>query len=732
MPEIGNLRASLSANSAQFEADMQRARNAVRKNAKGMETAMDRVGKKFAAASSALNRFGGIAVAGAAAGAAAFVKQQIDVADKMGKLAQSTGTTSEYLSSMALVASQAGTTLEVVAKASNRLSMNMADMRRGVGESKEAFEDLGIVVADDAGVLRSTDDVMKDIADRFAGMEDGADKTALAMRLFGKAGAELIPMLNMGSAGISDLQAKAEEMGLVISTKTALEAAMLNDQLDILQKRALGAGRSIALDLVPWLNEAISTIAAAKEESGTLTAAWVGLGAIGDALYTSSTKEKLNDAREDIKEFTADIERYKSSWRMDVDQFFGVEEKALEILNSKLKEAQSEADKLSKQLQQEEAAEQSAMEAALEKQRKEAEERRKNTEAMRAQAEARLKEAKLTREQEAAEKARVREAEAALAAIDGQIKAIELQAATYGMTSDQIAIYTLKLAGANDEQLKAAELALADVSAKKAQADAVDELAKAQERLQDKGKSITESVRTPTEEYQAKIEELDELLLNDAISHETWARAANKAWKDTEGAARQSTDKMSTFMDQAARNMQDVMADGLFDFMQGELGDLEDSFKRTLDRMVANALAAELGEAIFGVDKKDAGRSGGWLDGIFGGAGGGSSNSGGSSGGGFLDGAFDLIGSFLPSFEGGGYTGGGSRSGGMDGKGGYLSLVHPNETVVDHSNGQSSGGGVSVSISVSGVRDEGGLRKTAAQIAQQSGLAAQRAMARNG
>lgn len=46
----------------------------------------------------------------------------------------------------------------------------------------------------------------------------------------------------------------------------------------------------------------------------------------------------------------------------------------------------------------------------------------------------------------------------------------------------------------------------------------------------------------------------------------------------------------------------------------------------------------------------------------------------------------------LKSFEGGGSTGSGSRSGGMDGKGGYLAMVHPNETVVDHSSGQSLGG----------------------------------------
>ena len=46
----------------------------------------------------------------------------------------------------------------------------------------------------------------------------------------------------------------------------------------------------------------------------------------------------------------------------------------------------------------------------------------------------------------------------------------------------------------------------------------------------------------------------------------------------------------------------------------------------------------------------------------------------------------------LPSAEGGGFTGTGSRSGGVDGKGGFLSILHPKETVIDHTKGKKAGG----------------------------------------
>ena len=43
------------------------------------------------------------------------------------------------------------------------------------------------------------------------------------------------------------------------------------------------------------------------------------------------------------------------------------------------------------------------------------------------------------------------------------------------------------------------------------------------------------------------------------------------------------------------------------------------------------------------------------------------------------------------SFDGGGYTGNGPRTGGLDGRGGFMAMLHPNETVVDHTRGNSGG-----------------------------------------
>ena len=53
----------------------------------------------------------------------------------------------------------------------------------------------------------------------------------------------------------------------------------------------------------------------------------------------------------------------------------------------------------------------------------------------------------------------------------------------------------------------------------------------------------------------------------------------------------------------------------------------------------------------------------------------------------------------IPSGDGGGFTGFGARAGGVDGKGGFPAILHPNETVIDHTKGQGMGATVNFNIS---------------------------------
>lgn len=88
-----------------------------------------------------------------------------------------------------------------------------------LGKSAATFGALGIAVKGANGKVRSTKDLLLDTAKAFEKMPDGADKTAYAMKLFGKSGADLLPFLNKGKKGVKELFDQSKALGTTMSDK---------------------------------------------------------------------------------------------------------------------------------------------------------------------------------------------------------------------------------------------------------------------------------------------------------------------------------------------------------------------------------------------------------------------------------------------------------------------------------------------------------------------------------
>ena len=195
----------------------------------------------------------GLAFAAVATASAAMVRSSINAADQMGKLAQKAGVSVESLSSLAYVADLSGSNTEALTSSLVKLTKNLSDANQGIGESKKGFDALGISVKNSDGTLKSADTALIEIADKFASFADGAEKTALAVNLFGKSGADLIPFLNTGAAGIKQLQQEADRLGITLSGQTSQAAAQFNDNLTRLQAVSRGLFNRIAAELLPSL-----------------------------------------------------------------------------------------------------------------------------------------------------------------------------------------------------------------------------------------------------------------------------------------------------------------------------------------------------------------------------------------------------------------------------------------------------------------------------------------------
>lgn len=217
----------------------------------------------------------------ATAGIARSITNITKAADELSKAGRKVGVTTEALSELKFAADLSGVSFEQLQKGLIRLAANMGDVQKGTGEAKDAFKDLGINVETSGGQLKKGDAVLAEIAEKFAGMEDGATKTAIAVKLFGKAGADLIPLLNLGSQGIGELRMEAERLGITFSTEVGEAAEQFNDDMTRIQRSIDGIRTQIVVGMLPALND----LAAAFVSSATDVEGWREIGKdVGDTL----------------------------------------------------------------------------------------------------------------------------------------------------------------------------------------------------------------------------------------------------------------------------------------------------------------------------------------------------------------------------------------------------------------------------------------------------------------
>jgi hypothetical protein len=178
--------------------------------------------------------------------------------EEINNLSVKTGVGAEILSGYKLAADQSETSLQGLAMGFKFLGRNMDAAGEGGKKTGGAFKEMGIDVRETGnGALRPMNDVLLDLADKFSKMEDGPVKSAKAMKIFGRAGADLIPFLNLGRDGLKENWQQAEKLGMIYTQEAAKAADDFGDSL-IALKAGLGAtGKEISTQLFPTLTSIV-------------------------------------------------------------------------------------------------------------------------------------------------------------------------------------------------------------------------------------------------------------------------------------------------------------------------------------------------------------------------------------------------------------------------------------------------------------------------------------------
>lgn len=201
----------------------------------------------------------GAAIGGAAiaSGTALFgvANKAADAGDRIDKMSQKIGISSTAFQEFDYILGQNGTDVEKLQVGLKTLVARMDESTKGTGKGAEAFDRLGLSATDAAGQLKSQEVMFEETAKAMMALPEGAEKSQLAFELFGKAGLELMPMLNGTAEDMDALKEKAHDLGFVMDEESVKASAAFKDSMDDIKKAMGGAMAKIGLELMPMFQK---------------------------------------------------------------------------------------------------------------------------------------------------------------------------------------------------------------------------------------------------------------------------------------------------------------------------------------------------------------------------------------------------------------------------------------------------------------------------------------------
>jgi lambda family phage tail tape measure protein len=251
----------------------------------GLQGQVKNAGMAFTSLKGAIGGFAA-AIAGSAivGGLTAVVKKSIDAGDELFNLQAKTGLAASALIGIGNAAKLADVDMATLGKGLGKLNINLVKAAEGNDDLARKFAALGVNVKGTDGQVVAADVALKQIADRFADMPDGAQKAAAAVALFGKSGADLIPLLNEGAAAMDEFTYK-------VSEDFAARSDLFNDTITEFGIKVNGFGMELTDALLPALQSILEVFgdlfATDQDWTALFDVIKGGLRAVATAIYAT-------------------------------------------------------------------------------------------------------------------------------------------------------------------------------------------------------------------------------------------------------------------------------------------------------------------------------------------------------------------------------------------------------------------------------------------------------------
>lgn len=185
-------------------------------------------------------------------------KMAATAGDDLQDLSEKAGTSIEAISALAYAARRADVPAEALANSIKKMQVLVVSAARGGKEAQEVLDSIGLSAAELGRLLPEAQ--FRRIADRIAAIQNPAERAATAVKIFGKNGTEMLPLLLQGADGIAKWEARAKSLGLVMGGETAAAASRFHELLGDLQDVIGSSVKVIGGSLIPYLTSLTNQI----------------------------------------------------------------------------------------------------------------------------------------------------------------------------------------------------------------------------------------------------------------------------------------------------------------------------------------------------------------------------------------------------------------------------------------------------------------------------------------
>lgn len=201
------------------------------------------------------------------AAAIAMANNTAAAANEVGKLSVTSGIGAQSLQELGYAFGVNSVSSQEFGQGMKGLAVKVNEAAHGNEEAQATFRALGVQVRDASGHIRPMEAILYDVAEAFKKMPDGAQKSALAVKLMEEAGLKLLPVLNQGADSIKRFAEEAKNIGLIFTPEQIAAAKEWEQNMARLKFASASLGQTIGNEVIPILAK-LSTILLENKGAG--------------------------------------------------------------------------------------------------------------------------------------------------------------------------------------------------------------------------------------------------------------------------------------------------------------------------------------------------------------------------------------------------------------------------------------------------------------------------------